>query len=850
MSTSDDTFVTLSLPDISCVRCVAKIEKALNAVSGVSSCPVNLAEKTARVYGTAESDEILAAIRAIGFEVALIENEAENSSRQELKDQQDAVQQNKHADVEATNTSDNTFVTLSLPSISCAGCVGKIEKALNAVPGVSSCSVNLADKTSRVYGTAEVDAILAAISASGFEVSLVESEAEDRRKQELKDQQELARRKKHTALALGLSVPLMGWGMAGGEMSVNPGVSQVYWGIVGVLTLAVLVISGGHFFRGLWKSLQNRSATMDTLVALGTGAAWLYSMAVVMFPEALPVAARPVYFEASAMIIGLINFGQMLELRARGKTGDTIKRLLNLQAPVARLVTDEGEMDVPVETVKVGDIVRIRPGDSVPVDAIVQSGETLIDESMLTGEHVPVSKVAGDKVSAGTINGNGTILAKAENVGSDTALAKIIALVKQAQNSKMPIAQMADKVASIFVPAVIAIALVAAAVWFFVGPAPAVTHSLVVLVTVLIIACPCALGLATPMSVIVGVGKAAELGMLVRKGEALQTASTLTTVVLDKTGTITQGRPTVTAVEPCEGFTRDQVLTLAAAVETGSGHPLAESVVDAAQKQGLTLPAVSDFVSETGSGIRGMVEGQNILLGNKRLMSSGQVNLAVGESKGSELESTGHTVIYLAVDNKLAGLLAISDPVREDSAEAIERLHKLGLKVVMLTGDNQETAKLVAEQTGIDDFHAQVLPEDKERYVRELQEKGEVVGMTGDGINDAPALARADVGLAIGAGADVAIETADITLMRSSLHGLADAIELSQATLKNIRQNLFGAFLYNSLGIPVAAGVLYPFIGMLLNPMVAGAAMAMSSVTVVTNANRLRFFKPKGRESL
>ena len=743
------------------------------------------------------------------------------------------------------STSGDAFVTLSLPGMSCAGCVGKIEKALNAVSGVSSCSVNLAEKTSRVYGTAEPDVILAAVSAIGFDVSLVESEAENRRKQELKDQQELARRKKHTALAMGLSIPLMGWGMAGGEMSVNPGASQLYWGIVGVLTLAVLVISGGHFFRGLWKSLQNRSATMDTLVALGTGAAWLYSMAVVMFPEALPAAARHVYFEASAMIIGLINFGQMLELRAKGKTGDTIKRLLNLQAPVARLVTDEGEKDVPVEMVKVGDIIRIRPGDSIPVDAVVTDGETLIDESMLTGEPVQVQKVVGDTISAGTLNGNGSVLARAEKVGSDTALAKIIALVKQAQNSKMPIAQLADKVASIFVPAVIVIALLAAVVWLAVGPAPALTHSLVVLVTVLIIACPCALGLATPMSVMVGVGKAAELGMLVRKGEALQTASTLSTVVLDKTGTITEGRPTVTTVEAAGNFDSKRVLTLAAAVEAGSGHPLAESVANAAQNQALVLPAVADFSSITGMGIQGSVEGQQVLLGNERLMSTNNIDLAALVAKGSELESAGQTVVYLAVDNALAGLLAIADPVRDDSAEAIERLHKLGLKVVMLTGDNPKTAELVARQTGIDTFHAQVLPEDKERYVRELQDKGEIVGMTGDGINDAPALARANVGLAIGAGADVAIETADITLMRSSLHGLADAVELSRATLKNIRQNLFGAFLYNSLGIPVAAGVLYPFIGMLLNPMVAGAAMALSSVTVVTNANRLRFFKPK-----
>ncbi|WP_281647381.1 heavy metal translocating P-type ATPase [Parendozoicomonas sp. Alg238-R29] len=739
----------------------------------------------------------------------------------------------------------DTFITLSLPGISCAGCVGKIEKALNSVPGVTSCSVNLAEKTSRVSGTAEPEAVLAAIQGIGFDVSLVESEAENRRKQELRDQQELTRRKKYTALALGVSVPLMAWGMVGGDMTVTPGISQMYWGLVGLVTLAVLVVSGGHFFRGLWSSLKKRSATMDTLVALGTGAAWLFSMTVVLFPEALPAAARHVYFEASAMIIGLINFGQMLELRAKGKTGDTIKRLFHLQAPMARLVTAEGERDVPVEAVKVGDKIRIRAGDSVPVDAIVLEGESLIDESMLTGEPVQVAKATGDSISAGTLNGNGSVLAQAEKVGSDTALARIIALVKQAQNSKMPIAQLADKVASIFVPAVIAIAFMAAVVWLAVGPAPAITHALVVMVTVLIIACPCALGLATPMSVMVGVGKAAELGMLVRKGEALQTASGLTTVVLDKTGTITQGRPTVTAIEACQGFTEEQVLTLAAAVEAGSSHPLAESVVAAAQQKNYNLSAVTDFVSETGMGISGYIDGQKILLGNERLMSANQVAFDQMKTVAAELAAIGQTVMYLAVANQFAGLLAVSDPIREDSAAAIKRLHKLGLKVVMLTGDNPQTARAVAEQTGIDVYRAQVLPEDKEGYIRELQDQGEIVGMTGDGINDAPALARANVGLAIGAGADVAIETADITLMRSSLHSLADAIELSRATLKNIRQNLFGAFLYNSLGIPVAAGVLYPLTGMLLNPVIAGAAMAMSSVTVVSNANRLRLFKPQ-----
>ncbi|CAM3569593.1 heavy metal translocating P-type ATPase [Parendozoicomonas haliclonae] len=742
------------------------------------------------------------------------------------------------------NLTPQPVTTLSVPKISCAGCVGKIERSLSAVDGIHFCSVNLAEKTVRVEGDVPQEQMIAALAGVGFTATIVVSESENRRRQEERDRKELQRRKWHTLVALGLSLPLMGWMLAGGEMMVKPGTSQWGWGLVGLLTLAVLVFSGGHYFTGFWNSLKNRSANMDTLVALGTGSAWLYSMAVVLFPEALPSAARHVYFEASAMIIGLINFGQMLELKGKGKTGEALKRLLNLQAPVARLVTDEGEQDVPVEMIRHSDKVRILPGTSIPVDGTVVGGETLVDESMLTGEPVPVSKQVGDNVSAGTMNRNGSIVIEATRVGSETALARIIGLVKQAQNSKMPIARLADKVASIFVPVVIGIAVLAALVWFFVGPAPALTHALIVMVTVLIIACPCALGLATPMSVMVGVGKAAELGMLVRKGEALQVASKLTTVVLDKTGTITEGRPKVTDIRAFNGFADDEVLTLAAALEQSSEHPLADAVLAAAKEQNAAIGAVENFQAVTGSGVLGVIDGRVVVLGNERLMAGNGIALTEAQNVIDELAGGGRTVIMLAVNQQLAGLLAVGDPVRADSAQAIRRLHKLGLKVVMLTGDNPETAKAVAAQTGIDTFHAQVLPEEKEQHVRKLQEQGEVVGMTGDGINDAPALARADVGFAIGTGTDVAIEAADVTLMRASLHGLADAIELSRATMGNIRQNLFGAFIYNILGIPVAAGVLYPLMGVLLNPMVAGAAMALSSVTVVSNANRLRRFKP------
>ncbi len=747
--------------------------------------------------------------------------------------------------MKAVNIDPGQQVILSLPGISCAGCVGKIEKALNADPSVEFCSVNLAEKTSRVISNSSAEQLIQVLAGIGFEATEVISESENRRRQELKDKAEYRRRIIHTVQALVVSIPLMVWSMTIGSMTVTPGDGQFYWGLVGVLTLGVLVISGGHFFKGFWNSLKHRTATMDTLVALGTGSAWLYSIVVVILPEALPEVARHVYFEASAMIIGLINFGQALELRAKGKTSEAIKRLLNLQVTEARLVTPEGEKNVPVEQVKPGDVLRVRPGESLPVDGLVTDGSTLIDESMLTGEPLPVKKTVGDHATGGTLNRNGSILLKAEKVGSETALARIIALVRQAQNSKMPIARLADKVASIFVPVVVSIAIIAALVWFFFGPAPAITHAMVVAVTVLIIACPCALGLATPMSVMVGVGKAAELGMLVRQGDALQKANSLTTVVLDKTGTITEGKPKVTATLCSGNFSKHQVVTLAAGLEVHSEHPLAEAVVELAK--GLELPAVRDFMAETGRGVSGRVDGKRVLLGNEVLMADYGISVSELSEHAQELAQQGQTVIYLAQEQELAGVLGVSDPVRADSRAAIDRLHQMGIKVMMLTGDNAETAKVVAEQVGIDDWRAQVMPADKEQYVRELQEQGQIVGMTGDGINDAPALARADVGLAIGTGADVAIEAADITLMRSSLHGLADAVELSRATMGNIRQNLFGAFIYNSLGIPVAAGVLYPLTGLLLNPMVAGATMAFSSVTVVSNANRLRLFTPSGR---
>jgi Cu+-exporting ATPase len=605
-----------------------------------------------------------------------------------------------------------------------------------------------------------------------------------------------------------------------------------------------MMFAGGHFYTGAWKSFKSHSANMDTLIALGTGTAWLYSMVVVVTPELVPELARHVYFEATAMIIGLINLGLALEVRARGKTSQAIKRLLGLRVKTARVLREGQEVDIPIDSVRVDDLVRVRPGEKVPVDGEVTEGRTLVDESMLTGEPIPVEKQAGDEVAAGTINNTGSILFRARRVGKETALAQIIEMVRRAQNSKPSIGRLADTIAAVFVPSVMIIAVLAALVWFNVGPEPQLAYMIVSATTVLIIACPCALGLATPMSVMVGVGKAAEAGILIRNGEALQQSSRLTTIVLDKTGTITAGRPEVTAIHPANGFTEEELLSQAASLETGSEHPLAQAIIDSAAARNLQPSVAEDFAAVAGHGVQGIVQGRRVLFGNQQLMQDSNIELDGLVAVAQDLAAQAQTPMFLAVDGTAAGIVAVADPVKPDSIAAIKRLKKLGLTVVMLTGDNRDTARAVATSVGIDKFFAEVLPDEKSNKIAELQSQGEIVGMTGDGINDAPALALADVGFAIGSGTDVAIESADVTLMRGSLHGIADAIAVSKATVRNIKQNLFGAFIYNSLGIPVAAGILYPVIGVLLNPVIAGAAMAFSSLTVVTNANRLRFFKP------
>ncbi len=735
-----------------------------------------------------------------------------------------------------------TTVRLSINGMSCAGCVSRVEKALQGVPGVSSASVNFAEHTATVQGDADARALIAEVAATGYEAAELTS-IDDVAEKEASEHEHYRTLLKKAAVAAALGVPQFVFGMAGWLPDIASG--RLFWLIVGLLTLAMLAWSGGHFFTGALKLARRLEANMDTLIALGTGTAWAYSMIILALPQLVPDMARHAYFEAAAIIIAFINLGSALEMRARGKTSEAIKRLIGLQPKTARVIRNGVEQDIPIENVGLGDTLRVRPGERIPVDGEIVEGKSSVDESMLTGEPMPVRKAGGDAVVAGTINKSGSFLFVANRIGRDTALAQIIEMVRTAQASKPAIGRLVDRVAAVFVPAVIVIAIVTFIAWYTMGPAgEELSYAVVTAMTVLIIACPCALGLATPISIMIGVGKAAEFGALIRNGDALQQAGHLDTIVLDKTGTVTEGRPSVTTIHPAGEWTGNDLLRHAASLEQSSEHPLADAVLRAASDRGLGLSAATGFEAIAGHGAAADVDGRRVLLGNRKLMSDRGIDVGMLDQAAAELSRTAQTPVYVAVDEIAAGIIGIADAVKPDSKKAVARLHAAGIRVILLTGDNQSTAEAVARQVGIDDVIAEVLPEDKASRIAALQEAGQRVGMVGDGINDAPALARADVGFAIGTGTDVAIESADITLMRGSLLGVADAIAVSKATVRNIRQNLFGAFVYNTLGIPIAAGALYGILGVLLNPMIAGAAMAMSSVTVVSNANRLRFVQP------
>ena len=729
-------------------------------------------------------------------------------------------------------------IHLSIGGMSCAGCVVGVETALRSVPGVIEANVNFAEHTALVKGSVTTAALTDAVVQAGFEAAELRDEGDQSEKEaiELAYYRTLLTRAIVAAL---VGLPLFVAGMVGVLPDIFSDAGRLFWLFAGVVTLAVLVYSGGHFFSGALKSFHAHNANMDTLIAMGTGTAWLFSMVVIAVPNLVPPFAHHAYFEAAAIIIALINFGSALEMRARGRTSEAIKRLIGLQPKTARVVRNGVEQDILISEVGLDETLRVRPGERIPVDGTLIDGHSTVDESMLTGEPVPVSKQLGDEVVGGTINVAGSFLYQAKRIGSDTVLAQIIEMVRQAQSSKPAIGRLADKISAVFVPSVLLIAILTFVLWMhFSGQ---FSYALVATMTVLIIACPCALGLATPMSIMVGVGKAAEQGVLIRNGEALQQAGKLSVVVLDKTGTVTQGAPAVTKLQCFDGWSEEQLLQFAASVEAGSEHPLAAAIIAEAKQRDLTLLESQSFEAVVGHGVCAVVDGKSVLLGNSKLMKLNDIDVSNVMDDLHRLAVDAQTPMLLAVDNCLMGIVAVSDPIKADSKAAIERMHAIGLKVVMITGDQQASADAVARQVGVDEVIAEVLPQDKSSAVSALQQQGHVVGMVGDGINDAPALAQADVGFAIGGGTDVAIESSDITLMRGSLHGVVDAIQISRATLKNIKQNLFGAFVYNVLGIPVAAGVLFPLFGLMLSPIIAGAAMAMSSLTVVSNANRLRY---------
>ncbi|HYD34151.1 MAG TPA: heavy metal translocating P-type ATPase [Methylophilaceae bacterium] len=738
---------------------------------------------------------------------------------------------------------------LAIDGLRCAGCVSTVEKALAGVPGVTEANVNFAEHTARVEGSVQADALIKAVAAAGYHASQIKDEADDvsnaRQTAEIAHYRKLLHK---SWFALAVAVPALAFGfpaMLGGQLP-HTWMAPASYALL-LLTLAVILYSGSQFFEGAWKAFRNHTATMDTLVAVGIGAAWGYSTLATLSPGLFPPGTAEPFWDVITVVIGLVVLGQALEMRARGRTSEAVQRLIGLRPKIARVVRDGQEMDIPLADVRIGETLRVRPGEKIAVDGVIIEGHSTVDESMLTGEAMPLEKEMGDEVTGGTINKSGSFLYRAVRVGKDTALSRIVEMVRQAQSAKPAIGRMADTISAYFVPAVLIIAVLTFVVWYNFADEfgmPQLSFAMVAAVTVLVIACPCALGLATPMSVMVGVGKAAEYGVLIRNGDALQQAGRLTCIVLDKTGTVTEGKPTVNAVLAMPGWKEEEVLRLAASVETGSEHPLAEAIIEAARKRGLERHQVSGFAAIAGHGVEATIEGKKVQLGNLRFMQSHRIETETLQKQADELADSGATPIYLASDGQLVGLVAIADPIKPDSKDAIAKLRQLGLRIVMLTGDHAGTAQAVASQVGIDEVFAEVLPEDKQDKVSGLMASGEVVGMVGDGINDAPALARADVGFAIGTGTDVAIEAADIALMSGSIYGVANAIAISRATVRNIKQNLFGAFVYNVLGIPLAAGILYPFFALLLNPMFAGAAMAMSSVTVVSNASRLRWFKP------
>jgi Cu+-exporting ATPase len=827
MSTKAAKKITLPVEGMTCASCVSHVEDALKEVEGVSQVAVNLATEQATVEFDPERatlNQLIEAVDDSGYKAGA------------------------------------AHMTLNIGGMTCASCVSHVEAALKEVEGVLSANVNLATERATVDyipGMAALPDMKAAVDDSGYSVEGVAGEEgtndEERlaRTKEIKD----LRRKVTFAAALGSLIFL---GSFKEWFPWMPSFLQ-NWYVLWALATPVQFWSGWQFYHGAWGALNHKTTNMNTLIAVGTSVAYFYSAAATVFPDFFQVerAEAKVYFDTAAIIIALVLLGRYLEARAKRQTSEAIRKLMSLQPKTARVVREGQEMDVPIEDVVPGDVVVVRPGERIPVDGVVTEGTSSVDESMLTGESIPVEKTAESPVFGATINKTGSFRFRATKVGTDTALAQIIRMVQEAQGSKAPIQRLADQIASYFVPIVIGIATVTFAVWFFVGPSPAFTYALLNLVAVLIIACPCALGLATPTAIMVGTGKGAEWGVLIRSAEALETMHKVGVIVFDKTGTLTVGKPVVTDVVTTQ-VTEEELLRLAASAERGSEHPLGEAIVAAAVEQGVALEEAKEFNAVPGFGIEASINGTWMSLGNLALMKERGYALNGLDDRAVDLSGQGKTPMFIALDGKVEGIIAVADTLKPEAREVVKTLQRQGLEVVMLTGDNRRTAEAIAGELGVDHVLAEVLPQDKSQEIKNLQAQGKLVAMVGDGINDAPALVQAQVGIAIGTGTDVAMEAADVTLMRGSLGGIVEALALSKATMRTIKQNLFWAFFYNTALIPVAAGVLYPvFIGNgvpgglqpflgefgFLNPVLAAAAMASSSVTVVTNSLRLQRFK-------
>ncbi|MBT0018214.1 heavy metal translocating P-type ATPase [Vibrio alginolyticus] len=831
----------LNLSGLSCGGCVKKLSSLLDSHQDVISFEASTTHLEIRTL--LSEQQVIDLIATLGYTANLDSVEVENESSPETE------QVEKQSNIKDTQVPPASIqLQMLIQGMTCASCVSSVEKALTSVEGVEKAQVNLAEQSALVFASQDSDdllnAIVESVKQAGYQAEILQDAATQQEKQAQQQRQQQKRFKLDAIAGLVVGAPLMIWGVAGGNMMIRNTNDQLAWGAIGIVCLLLLATAGKHFFSNAWLAATHKRATMDTLVALGTGAAWFYSMLVVIFPGWFPLASRHVYFEASAMIIGLISLGHYIEAKAKANTTRSLQALINLQPQQATVITEQGDQQITVEQITLGMKLRIKPGEKVPVDGVVIQGESYIDESMLTGEPVPVLKAQEAQVSAGTLNTDGALIIEATGIGANTMLARIIRMVRTAQSSKPAIAKLADQISSVFVPVVVGIAILAALVWFAVGPEPKASYMLVVTTTVLIIACPCALGLATPLSVTVGVGKAAELGILIKDADALQLASKVDTVVFDKTGTLTQGKPSVQQVFT-HATSQEDLLALAYAAERQSEHPLAKAVCDYAKRHDAKDVSLDKFENVRGRGILATYQDKPLLIGSLQFMQAENVETSALKSAIDECAKNAWTPVAVALNGELIGLIAIADPIKSDAKQALSALKSQGIKTVMLTGDSQHVANAIGQELGIDEVIAQVMPDEKAQHIEQLQSQGHVVAMVGDGINDAPALALSNLGIAMGSGSDVAIESSQMTILNTSPMAVVHAIELSRATLKNMKQNLFGAFVYNSLGIPVAAGVLYPAFGFLLSPVVAGAAMALSSITVVSNANRLRLFSVK-----